>query len=262
MTQRTPRTDPGSTGDSLEAQHSDGAHHGGAGGDGVASQLDERWLDLLDSALKAQAPLARAAVERMRAKHPEASPRQLAEKVYSRYSSLSIATGAGIGGIAALPGIGTVAAVGLTVGEGVSFAETTAFLTLAVADIHGVDMTDPQTRRIVLMAVLGGERGEEIMARALGKQGAQWSSVLGSGGMIPGFVTRQAGRYIRRRVISRTGRLWLLRLLPFGLGAVLGGLGARGISRTVSEALREIFDESLLLDGDLVADPRPDDLEA
>lgn len=259
MTQSTHRIEPGSTGDSLGAAP---GHGDGAFGDGLASQLDERWVDLIDSVLKVQAPLARAAVERLRAKHPGATPQQLAEKVYSRYTSLSIATGAGIGGIAALPGIGTVAAVGLTVGEGVSFAETTAFLTLAIAHIHGVDMTDPQARRIVLMAVLGGERGEEIMARALGKQGAQWSSVLGSGGMIPGFVTRQAGRYIRRRVVSRTGRLWLLRLLPFGLGAILGGLGARGIARTVSAALREIFDESPLRDGGLITEPRAGDLEA
>src|SRR5690625_6200669 len=100
----------------------------------------------------------------------------------SRFTHLMTATGAGVGGVAALPGLGTAAAIGLTVGEGVSFGEACAFVTLAAAEIHGVDMSDPGTRRLVLTAILSGDRGTESMARALGKQGLQWSAVLGGGG--------------------------------------------------------------------------------
>lgn len=208
----------------------------------LAEQLDERWLSLIDAALKVQAPLARTYVEHLRAKHPEATDRQLLEKVTMRFTALTTATGAGIGGVAALPGIGTAAAVGLTVGEGLSFAESCAFLTLAAADIHGVDMTDRETRRLVLLGVLGGERGAEIIAKALGRQGLRWNSVLGGGGgFLPGLVSKQVHKYVRRRVVARTGGLWLARLLPFGIGAVLGGLGARVVARSVVEAMLEIF---------------------
>lgn len=226
------------------------------GGD-FREQIDERWLDVVDAALKVQTPLAHGYVERLRAKRPEATQRQLLQKATGRFTLLMTATGAGIGGVAALPGLGTAAALGLTVGEGVSFAEACAFLTLAAADIHDVDMSDHSTRRLVLMGVLSGDRGAEIIARAMGKQGLQWNAVLGGGGgFLPGLVSKQISRYVRRRVIARTGRLWILRLLPFGIGAVIGGLGARAVSRSVVEAMLEIFSQATTLDGEL-AEERP-----
>ncbi|MFC7373684.1 hypothetical protein ACFQS2_14960 [Brachybacterium sp. GCM10030267] len=221
-------------------------------------QLDERWLSLIDAALKVQSPFAHSYVERLRAKHPEATRRQLMEMVTRRFTGLTTATGAGIGGIAALPGLGTAAAVGLTVGEGVSFAESCAFLTLAAADIYDVDMSDKHTRRLVLMGVLSGERGTEIIAKAMGKQGLQWNAVLGGGGgFLPGLISRQLSRYVRRRVMARAGGLWLGRLLPFGVGAIIGGFGANAVSRSVVEAMLEIFSQAPTIDGELAGD-RPE----
>lgn len=214
--------------------------------------IDERWLSLIDAALKVQAPLAHSYVEKLRDKHPEATDRQLLEHVTSRFVGLTTLTGAGIGGVAALPGLGTVAALGLTVGEGVSFAEACAFLTLSAADIYGVDMGEETTRRLVLMGVLSGERGTEIVAKAMGKQGLQWNAVFsGGGGFLPGLVSKQISRYVRRRVVARAGKLWLVRLLPFGVGAVLGGLGARSVARSVVDAMLEIFSHSAILEGEL-----------
>ena len=218
-------------------------------------QVDERWMALIDTALKVQTPLARAYVDRLRERHPDATTHQLMGMVTARFTNLMTATGAGIGGVAALPGLGTAAAVGLTVGEGVSFAEACAFVTLSAAEIHDVDMTDDGTRRLVLVAVLSGEHGTEIVAKALGKQGLQWNAVLGGGGgFLPNLVTKQVSRYVRRRVISRTGRLWFLRLLPFGLGAIIGGVGARTVARSVSDGLRVIFSQAPTLEGELAGD--------
>lgn len=214
--------------------------------------IDERWLSLIDAALRVQAPLARSYVERLREQHPEATERQLLELVTSRFVGLTTLTGAGIGGVAALPGLGTVAALGLTLGEGVSFAEACAFLTLSAAEIHGVDMSEENTRRLVLMGVLSGERGTEIIAQAMGRRGLQWNSVLaGRGGFLSGMVSTQLSRYVRRRVVARTGKLWFVRLLPFGIGAVLGGLGARSVARSVVEAMLEIFSHGATLEGEL-----------
>lgn len=223
--------------------------------DGGDAALDERWFALLDSAISVQAPLARAYVARLRAQRPDAAPEELMRAVTSRFTVLATATGAGIGGAAALPGIGTIAAMGLTVGEGLTFGEAAAFAMLAAAEVHGVDMRDKHTRRLVLMAALSGERGEEIIARALGKSGAQWSTVLAGGGMIPSMITTQVSKYVRRRVLARSGSLWLGRLLPFGIGAVIGGVGARAVSRSVVEALEEIFGGAGTIEGDLAPEP-------
>lgn len=225
--------------------------------DSEFTQLDERWMSLIDTALKVQTPLARSYVARLRAKHPGATREELLEHVSDRFTNLLTVTGAGVGGVAALPGIGTAVAVGVTVGEGISFAEACAFLTLASAEIHGVDMTDASTRRLVLMGVLGGERGTRIIARTMGKHGLQWQAVLGGGGgFLPSLISKQVSRYVRRRVVSRAGRLWVLRVLPFGIGAVLGGIGTRAVSRSVVEAMLEIFAHGPTLEGEIAAERR------
>ena len=56
-------------------------------------------------------------------------------------------------------------------------------------------------------------------------------------------------------MVARTGKLWLMRLLPFGLGAILGGLGARAVSKSVVEAMLEIFSQELTLQGELAGEP-------
>lgn len=129
-------------------------------------ELDDRWISLLDTALRAQAPVARRYVQGLRAKKPGASTEELMRALTLRYSVLATGTGAGIGGVAAMPGIGTATALGLTVGEGLVFAEASAFLTLAAADIHDVDMRDAETRRLVLMAVLSGSAAPRSSPRA------------------------------------------------------------------------------------------------
>ncbi|MCT1654307.1 hypothetical protein [Brachybacterium muris] len=222
--------------------------------DSEFTQLDERWMSLIDTALKVQTPLARSYVTRLRAKHPGATREELLEHVSDRFTNLLTITGAGVGGVAALPGIGTAVAVGVTVGEGISFAEACAFLTLAAAEIYDVDMRDRQTRHLVMTTVLGGEHGTEIIAKALGKQGLQWNAVLGGSGMVPNMISKQVTRYVRRRVVARTGGLWLVRLLPFGVGAVIGGVGSRTVARSVVEAVEQIFHQAPTIEGELAGD--------
>lgn len=210
------------------------------------SPLDERTTAIVDTALRVQRPIAAKYVASVRAKHPELTDDQLVEHVEKRFLAISTATGAGIGGAAMLPGVGTVAAVALTAGDGAAFAEACAFLTLAIADIRGVDMKDKARRRVVMLGVLGGEEGAEIMGKALGKQGAQWSTVLS--GVAPDFVMNSVGkqvrRWIQRKVVTRLGGVWAGRLIPFGVGAVVGGVGNRAIARSVIRAERTIFSQA------------------
>lgn len=215
----------------------------GAQGTAGGGEIDDRTFRIVDTALRIQRPLAAKYVRSLRAKHTAKSDDELVEHVESRFQTMLTASGAGVGGVAALPGIGTVAAVALTAGEGAAFAEAVAFLTLAVADIRGVDMSDPERRRTIALGVLGGEKGAEIIGKALGKQGAQWSTVLS--GVAPDFVVntvnKQVRRWIKRKVVTRMGGVWAGRLVPFGLGAVIGGVGNRAVAKSVIEAERMIF---------------------
>lgn len=204
---------------------------------------DERTFQIVDTALRIQRPLAARYVASLRKKHPEYDDDALVHHIESRFQHTMTATGAGVGGAAALPGVGTIAAVALSAGDGATFAEAVAFLTLSVAEIRGVDMRDAAKRRVITLGVLGGEKGAELIGKALGKQGAQWSSVLS--GVAPDFVvnavSRQVRRWIRRKVVSRLGGVWAGRLIPFGVGAVIGGLGNRALARGIIQAEREIF---------------------
>lgn len=204
---------------------------------------DERTMTIVDHALRIQSPLAARYVRSLRRKNPELSDDQLVERIETQFVRMMTVSGAGAGGVAALPGVGTIAAIALTTGEGAAFAEACAFLTLAVAEIRGVDMRDPERRRTITLAILGGEGGEELVAKALGKQGAQWATVLN--GMAPDFVMKAANRqikkWIRRKVATRLGTVWAGRLIPFGIGAVIGGVGNRAIAKSVIKAQREVF---------------------
>ena len=214
--------------------------------------LDDRWARLIDSALKAQAPIAQKYVSRLRAKNPGASREQLLEKIIGQFTNLLTATGAGIGGTAALPGIGTATAVGLTLGEGVSFAEACAFLTLSAAAIYEVDIHDDDTRFLLMTSVLSGERGAEIIAKAMGKQGLQWNALLGgSTNPATAVVLKQVRKYVQRKMLARGGTLMMGRIMPFGVGAAIGGIGNRMVARSVSEAVRDIFQQAPVVEGRL-----------
>lgn len=215
--------------------------------------LDETQLNAIDKALAIQAPVARSYVEQLRRKHPQWSEEELVRQIEKRFMRLAVFTGVGIGGAAALPGLGTVAAVALTAGEGFAFAEACAFLTLSVAHVRGVDMMDPAARRTVVLAILGGEKGAEIVTKALGKSGIQWSSVLN--GVAPDFVVNtvnsQVNRWIRRVIARKVTGAWAGRLVPFGIGAVIGGVGNKVLASSVIEASREVFKHAYeVIEGD------------
>jgi hypothetical protein len=221
------------------------ASQGGKGGEGAQGPQapDERVLSIVDHALRIQRPAADKYVDSLRRKHPEMSEEDLVSHVEKQFRRLLTASGAGVGGAAALPGVGTVAAIALTSGEGAAFAEACAFLILAVARVRGVDMGDQASRKTVVLGVLGGEKGEELVSKALGRQGLQWGAVLN--GVAPDFVVsavnNQIKRWIRRKIAARMGGVWAGRLIPFGVGAVIGGFGNRLVAGGVIKAEREIF---------------------
>ena len=206
-------------------------------------ELQDNHMKLIDTALKVQGPLARKYVRSLKQKHPSWSNEELHISIESKFRTLLTVAGAGIGGAAALPGVGTVAAIGLTLGEGAAFAEACAFLTLAVAEIYNVDMRDNAQRRTVTLALLGGEAGAEILTKALGKQGAQWNTVLA--GKVPDVVmnsvNKQVKKWIQRKMAAKAGGVWAGRLMPFGIGAIIGGFGNNLISKSVIEAERKVF---------------------
>lgn len=64
------------------------------------------------------------------------------------------------------------------VGPATASLDRTMVYLLALADIHGVDLTEPERRKALLMAVLLGDEGARLATKALTGQGATWARRL------------------------------------------------------------------------------------
>ena len=124
--------------------------------------------NLIETGTRVQAPAIQAYVDRLRRKFPDASPAELVTKLEKHYLAAVMASGAAVGSAALIPGVGTLVALSLIAGETALFLETTAVFILAVAEVHGISVTDRERRRTVVLGALAGDDGKHAVARLLG----------------------------------------------------------------------------------------------
>jgi hypothetical protein len=157
------------------------------------------------------------------------------------------ATGAAAGGTAAVPGVGTLTAFGTATAELAWFGLRTADLVLAVAAVHGHTEAEVLDRRAWVLSVLAfGESAAAGFTAAAGEV----APVLGRNvtGAIPTewirAVNRSLGRTILTKWGTRRGGVALGRLLPFGIGAAIGGsanyLSVRAVTRQAHAFFRDL----------------------
>jgi hypothetical protein len=203
----------------------------------------EGMLDTtLDRALAVQRSVVTAYLDRVRRNNPEASPAEVIRMLERRYLSATASVGAAAGGAAALPGVGTAASLAASGAEVVAFVEATALFTLALAEVHGVYLSDPDARRALVIAVLLGESGVAVLESAAGRNG-HWQEVLTRRGSREGIsgIKRRLARHMLTRFGSRQGALLLGRALPLGIGAGIGAAGNAALARLSIRASRRIF---------------------
>lgn len=182
-------------------------------------------------------------VDRHRAREPGASPQRIVERLEREYLGQVARVGGTVGATATVPAVGTAAAVGLA---GVQFAEfltDSALHVMAVADVHGVPLDDVERRRTLLLATLLGEEGAAAVQQELGYSGVFWARSLLT--KVPIGSVRTLNRRLRGMVVKQGarsgGRVALGRLLPFGIGAVIGYAGARRMGKDVVTGARAAF---------------------
>jgi hypothetical protein len=206
----------------------------------------EGMLDsTLDRALAMQRSAVTAYLDRVRRSNPEASPAEVIRLLERRYLSATASIGAAAGGAAAFPGVGTAATLAASGAEIVAFVEATALFTLAVAEVHGVYLSDPDARRALVIAVLLGESGAALLESAVGR-GGHWQQVLTRRGSQEGItgIKRLLARHMLTRFGSRQGALLFGRALPLGIGAGIGAVGNAALARASIRASRRIFGPS------------------
>lgn len=222
---------------------------------GLKSALDENgeptegFEKALSTVLAVQRPLVLKNIQRMAAKHPGESPERLAERLGQQYLTTVTGAGAAVGGTAIVPGIGTVAALGLSGAAVAGFMEATALYAQSLAELHGITTQDPQRAQALVMALMLGDDAKELLREAAAKAGRPYdpqsslNALAGtaSGTGISAFVVDRLKRTFMRKMLLRQGAGFVGRAVPFGVGAVIGGVGNRAMGKAVMENAAELF---------------------
>lgn len=209
-------------------------------------------LALLDKALRLQGPLVEKHIARLRRIRPQATPAGIRKLLDAEFRAATISSGAGVGMAAAAPGVGTATALALSGGEAVGFLGATALYILSRAELQGIPLDDIERRRTLVMAVMLGEAGASSVGRVAERTGQHWARAIVKS--IPQSQILAVNKILRRNFVTkygtRQGIIVLGRVIPFGVGAVIGGAADAALGQAIISSANKAF-------GDLPTDWRP-----
>lgn len=221
--------------------------------DGTLTPAAETWLT---RAVTVQRPVVLANLRRMRKAHPTLTNRQLAMQLDKDFKRSMTGGGAMIGATAAVPGVGTATSLGLSALATGSFLEFCALYAQSMAELSGISTADPHRAKLLVMGVMLGEEGRKLLGelsdQASGRgQGPMASMVpltspaqfaAGSSSMTS-LIGSQIKRQFLRRFFVRQGSSMVARAIPFGIGAVVGGVGNRALAGQIVRTAGATFGE-------------------
>jgi hypothetical protein len=201
--------------------------------------------NILERGARVQAPAVEAYVQRLRRANPGASPAEIITKLEKRYLAAVMASGAAVGSAAAFPGIGTITALSAVAGETVVFLEATALFVLAVAEVHGIPAGHREHRRALVLSVLVGDDSKGAVRDLVGPGRTNGAWLGESTAALPLPVVAQLNnrllKYFVKRYALRRGAIAFGKMLPMGIGAVIGGGGNRLMGKKIISNARTAF---------------------
>ncbi|MDT5369794.1 MAG: hypothetical protein QOC62_4225 [Mycobacterium sp.] len=201
--------------------------------------------NILERGARVQAPAVEAYVQRLRRANPGGSPAEIITKLEKRYLAAVMASGAAVGSAAAFPGIGTIAALSAVAGETVVFLEATALFVLAVAEVHGIPAGHREHRRALVLSVLVGDDSKGAVRDLVGPGRTNGAWLGESTAALPLPVVSQLNnrllKYFVKRYALRRGAIAFGKMLPMGIGAVIGGGGNRLMGKKIISNARTAF---------------------
>ena len=200
---------------------------------------------IIERGSRVQVPAIKAYVDRLRKANPDATPAEIVTKLEKYYLAAVMASGAAVGSAAAFQGIGTLAALSAVAGETVVFLEATAVFVLAVAEVHGIPAEHRERRRALVLAVLVGEDSKHAVADLLGPGRTKGAWLADGAATLPLPAVSQLNsrllRFFVKRYALKRGAIMFGKLLPVGIGAVVGGVGNRLMGKRIIDNARNAF---------------------
>ncbi|MGJ6981417.1 hypothetical protein ACSDQ9_12940 [Aestuariimicrobium soli] len=221
---------------------------------------------MIYQAISVQRPAVLQYLMSLRRDKPEATPSEILTELEKRYVTAVTVASTGVGASAAIPGVGIPLALGLGAADLLFFYETSALFVLAVTELHGIEVTDAARSRPLVIGMLLGEKSQSAIQKVvMGAAGAGnvaaardtatamleatlpkgWGEALTT--QVPDTALGPLGIVIAKQGLKEGGKLGagtLGKALPFGVGAVIGGVGSFTFGRDVVKASRIAFPET------------------
>ena len=200
---------------------------------------------ILERGTRVQGPAIKAYVDRLRQHNPDSTPADVVGRLERHYAAAVMASGVAVGSAAAFPGIGTLAALSAVAGETLVFLEATAIYVLALAEVYGIPADHRERRRALVLAVLVGDESKHAVAELIGpgRTNGAWLSDGAATLPLPAVsqLNSRLMRYFVKRYTLKRGAIAFGKLLPVGIGAVVGGVGNRLMGKKIIANARKAF---------------------
>lgn len=216
--------------------------------DGNINPLAARTISKL---LSVQRPVVLAYVRSVRRRHPDATPAEMVDILGEHYKNLVTGGGAATGATAVVPGLGTGAALGVVAVETGAFLEASALYAQSIAEIHNLPVTNPARANALIMGLMLGDDGKELVknfaAQAQGedvpRRDAGWAALITK--QIPTQMIDMLIKKMRKDMVKKYARKsagsFVGRILPFGVGAVVGAVVNRKMASIVVKNAQTAF---------------------
>lgn len=199
---------------------------------------------LFDKAMGPTKKYAHKQVAELRKDNPNLSDAALLDKLEDRYLKIVTGSGAAVGGASAMPGIGFLNGLAAALGDAGFFLVATMTHVYSVMRVSGKDFDDDVAERALLLTILSGGSASPAVKQASKKAGGSWASkLLTGGGQQASMFNKILGRRILTKLGTRQGFMTIGKILPFGVGAVVGGGLNRALGKAMINATRETFQD-------------------
>ena len=204
----------------------------------------------IDRVLTVQRPVVLAHIRSIRRGRPNASPEEIIRTLERRYLAAVTTGGALVGASAAIPAVGTGASLALSGVETAGFLEASALFAQSVTEVHGIVVDDPDRARALVMTMVLGTAGTDLVKQLAGQVAGTgpvrskfWGEIVTKSlpRSVMGPIADRIKRSFMRRFAVAQGTNVIGRLIPFGVGAVVGGGGNHLLGRQIVRTSREGF---------------------
>lgn len=201
-------------------------------------------IDGLDHAVRIQTSAIEGYANWLRRNNPKASPADIQREMDKHFKRLATGSGGAAGLAAAVPGVGFVTGAAAVSAESLVFLDAAALYTAASAHLRGVNIRDAERRRALILVAVLGAPGTALVDTLIGDLGSKEDQDVASrinriGLPTLSTINAQLMKMARSRLTKKLKTMWIGKILPLGIGLVVGTMANRKLADQVITNTKE-----------------------